>query len=268
MPNNKYIINESQLVDIADSIRTKLNEQDTYTVDEMPEKISEISGGSSNEEYVILPSGEYDVNPQKPLPLIAGLPCDTNYITVKIAGVDYVFEYTNNLVEIAPGFSLGGYYNSNFSDIAFKPDQGISMTFVRLSEEAPATMSIDEIRAKPNDYHYFILTATIINLDENNSIHVDSVFTTPAKILCLENGNIVDKTEEEIPAGSSLVLNIIVGSEFSQAGTNGGRPKFTITGTLSDLNNCEENSNVLTVIPDQFPVNSTASVTITVEVPK
>lgn len=46
MPNNKYIINESQLVDIADAIRTKLNEQDTYTVDEMPEKIDEIGGSS------------------------------------------------------------------------------------------------------------------------------------------------------------------------------------------------------------------------------
>lgn len=42
MPNNKYIINESQLVDIADAIRTKLNEQDTYTVDEMPGKIESI----------------------------------------------------------------------------------------------------------------------------------------------------------------------------------------------------------------------------------
>lgn len=43
MPNNKYIINESQLVDIADAIRDKRGEQDTYTVDEMPGKIDNIS---------------------------------------------------------------------------------------------------------------------------------------------------------------------------------------------------------------------------------
>lgn len=42
MPNNKYIINESQLVDIADAIRDKRGEQDTYTVDEMPSKIENI----------------------------------------------------------------------------------------------------------------------------------------------------------------------------------------------------------------------------------
>lgn len=47
MPEDlKYIINQSQLTNIGDAIRSKLGEQDTYTVDEMPEKISEISSGS------------------------------------------------------------------------------------------------------------------------------------------------------------------------------------------------------------------------------
>lgn len=52
MPEDlKYIINQSQLTDIGDAIRTKLGEQDTYTVDEMPGKISEI-GGSTKIVYI------------------------------------------------------------------------------------------------------------------------------------------------------------------------------------------------------------------------
>ena len=51
MPSNtKYIVNGAQLTDIGDAIRSKLGEQDTYTVDEMPEKISEISSVSGNIE--------------------------------------------------------------------------------------------------------------------------------------------------------------------------------------------------------------------------
>ena len=47
MPEDlKYIINQSQLTDIGAAIRSKLGEQDTYTVDEMPEKIGEIGGSS------------------------------------------------------------------------------------------------------------------------------------------------------------------------------------------------------------------------------
>ena len=43
MPEDtKYIINQSQLVDIADAIREKYGEQDTYTVNEMPGKIENI----------------------------------------------------------------------------------------------------------------------------------------------------------------------------------------------------------------------------------
>lgn len=223
-------------------------------------------GGGSNEEYVILPAGEYPIDPDVPLPLIAGLPSDADYITVKIAGEDYIFEFTDD-IGLIPDMPIPGYCNSDFSYLAFVL-RGSVVLIHPIGSDTPETITIDEIRAKPNDYHYFILTATIVNLDEENSIHVDSVFTTPEKILCLENGNIVDKTEEEIPAGSSLVLNIIVGSNFSPTGTYGGRPKFTITGTLSDLNNCQENANVLTVIPDAFPVNGIASVTITVELPK
>lgn len=266
MPNNKYIINESQLVDIADAIRTKLNEQDTYTVDEMPGKIGDISGGSSNEEYVILLSGEYDIDSDTPLPLIAGMPVDADYLTIKIADEDYIFEFTEG-IEFVPGMFIKGYYNSNFSHVALISDGGALVGYP-IGADAPETFAIDEIRAKPNDNHYYILTATIINSDEENSIQVDSVLTTPENILCLENGNIVDKTEEEIPAGSSLVLNIIVGSDFSETGTEGGRQTFTVTGTLSNLNNCVEHNNVISVIPDAFPINSTASVTITVEVPK
>lgn len=164
MPNNKYIINESQLVDIADAIRTKLNEQDTYTVDEMPEKISEISGGSSNEEYVILPAGEYEINPSSAPPMIAGIPVDANYITVKIAGEDYIFEYTDNVVDIGPDNFIGGYYNNNFSNLAFVPEGG-NLHFFPVGT-ASYSMTIDEIRAKPNNNHYFILIATIINEDE------------------------------------------------------------------------------------------------------
>lgn len=55
MPEDtKYIINESQLTAIGNSIRTKLNEQTTYTVDEMPEKINEIGGGSEPQKVVII----------------------------------------------------------------------------------------------------------------------------------------------------------------------------------------------------------------------
>lgn len=48
MPSNtKYIVNGAQLTDIGDAIRSKLGEQDTYTVDEMPGKINNIGGGGS-----------------------------------------------------------------------------------------------------------------------------------------------------------------------------------------------------------------------------
>ena len=62
MPEDlKYIINQSQLTDIGAAIRSKLGEQDTYTVDEMPEKISEISGGSATitKTYTLIPAGTY-----------------------------------------------------------------------------------------------------------------------------------------------------------------------------------------------------------------
>ncbi len=50
MPNDtKYIVNGAQLTDIGAAIRSKLGEQDTYTVDEMPRKISEISGGGGSD---------------------------------------------------------------------------------------------------------------------------------------------------------------------------------------------------------------------------
>jgi len=46
MPEDtKYIVNQSQLTAIGTAIREKLNEQTTYTVDEMPGKIEDISGG-------------------------------------------------------------------------------------------------------------------------------------------------------------------------------------------------------------------------------
>lgn len=68
MPEDlKYIINQSQLTDIGAAIRSKLGEQDTYTVDEMPEKIGEISGGGGLNIAPILKltltedSGEYTV---------------------------------------------------------------------------------------------------------------------------------------------------------------------------------------------------------------
>lgn len=49
MPEDtKYIINESQLTAIGSAIRSKLGEQTLYTVDQMPTKIGNISGGGSN----------------------------------------------------------------------------------------------------------------------------------------------------------------------------------------------------------------------------
>ena len=46
MPEDiKYIINESQLTAIGSAIRSKLGEQTLYTVDQMPTKIGNISGG-------------------------------------------------------------------------------------------------------------------------------------------------------------------------------------------------------------------------------
>ena len=77
MPEDtKYIINESQLTAIGNSIRTKLGEQDTYTVDEMPTKIGSISvaGGDSipiryikcnivNNTNVALYAGNTGLNP-------------------------------------------------------------------------------------------------------------------------------------------------------------------------------------------------------------
>lgn len=44
----KYIINGSQLTAIGSAIRSKLGEQTLYTVDQMPTKIGNISGGGSD----------------------------------------------------------------------------------------------------------------------------------------------------------------------------------------------------------------------------
>lgn len=67
MPEDtKYIINESQLTAIGNSIRTKLNEQTTYTVDEMPEKINEIGGGSEPQKVVIISEQTVQGEPKKP----------------------------------------------------------------------------------------------------------------------------------------------------------------------------------------------------------
>lgn len=43
-----YIISSDQLALIADAIRAKTGKSDTITVDEMPDEISGISGGSEN----------------------------------------------------------------------------------------------------------------------------------------------------------------------------------------------------------------------------
>ena len=44
MPETMYLVSNNQLSSIGNSIRTKLGESTTYTVDEMPQKISSISG--------------------------------------------------------------------------------------------------------------------------------------------------------------------------------------------------------------------------------
>lgn len=54
MPNDtKYIVNGAQLTDIGDAIRSKLGEQDTYTVDEMPGKIDEIVTGGVSDVSIV-----------------------------------------------------------------------------------------------------------------------------------------------------------------------------------------------------------------------
>ena len=42
-----YYVKDQSITDIADAIRTKRQEEDQYTLQEMPEKILGISGGSS-----------------------------------------------------------------------------------------------------------------------------------------------------------------------------------------------------------------------------
>lgn len=48
MSETMYLVSNNQLSSIGNSIRTKLGESTTYTVDEMPQKISSISGSSLN----------------------------------------------------------------------------------------------------------------------------------------------------------------------------------------------------------------------------
>lgn len=48
MAETMYLVSNNQLSSIGNSIRTKLGESTTYTVDEMPQKISSISGSSLN----------------------------------------------------------------------------------------------------------------------------------------------------------------------------------------------------------------------------
>lgn len=45
--DNKVVCTKSKIVDVADAIRYKLSESDTYTLDEMPDKVRAISGGGS-----------------------------------------------------------------------------------------------------------------------------------------------------------------------------------------------------------------------------
>lgn len=54
--SNKVIVTKSKLDAIGDSIRDKLNEENKYTLDEMPTAIESIEGGSSsrNQGYIQL----------------------------------------------------------------------------------------------------------------------------------------------------------------------------------------------------------------------
>ena len=123
MPNNKYIINESQLVDIADAIRTKLNEQNTYTVDEMPSKIESIE---SNSPIVYIPeqtivAAMFD-NIPVPVAEISDISIDLNSppteLNVTVDGESVVLNY----MEMD---SMVGYHNPRVAfSIMYEPTSG------------------------------------------------------------------------------------------------------------------------------------------------
>lgn len=62
MPETMYLVSNNQLSSIGNSIRSKLGESNTYTVDEMPSKISSIGGGSSEQFKITTVSITYTGN--------------------------------------------------------------------------------------------------------------------------------------------------------------------------------------------------------------
>lgn len=54
MSNNQVRVSQDKLIDIADAIREKLNNSDTYTLDEMPTAINSISGGGQIKSPAII----------------------------------------------------------------------------------------------------------------------------------------------------------------------------------------------------------------------
>lgn len=106
MPNDtKYIVNGAQLTDIGDAIRSKLGEQDTYTVDEMPEKIGEISGGGID-------------NPTLTLSI------DASGVSGDQGTIDYLTVIDDNIVKNKSGVMITGGNNYEFEILVPAWDNG------------------------------------------------------------------------------------------------------------------------------------------------
>ena len=103
---NTYLVTEEQLTNIGDAIREKLSEETTYTVDEMPGKITSITGGDSSTSITYIPEQTVTLTSAgEGVPFNTGLlvdvtldpenPLDT--LPVVINGNDYIFTYTETM---------------------------------------------------------------------------------------------------------------------------------------------------------------------------
>lgn len=261
MPSNtKYIVNGAQLTDIGAAIRSKLGEQDTYTVDEMPEKISEISGGgSSNEEYIILPEAEYYIEGNTSLPLISPLPEPfPREITVKMDNTSYIFEWTNAGDE---GYI---YSNSDIDNLFFAADSGLLYALPGSGESYLKTLEIS-VRREPRNYSIF--TVTLVNATQIGTIYeqtadFDDFISDPLDsfIYYLDNGEIKNVSTITIPPETSLTLDIILTvDEFGQF-----FQPLAVSGRSSNLVNCTLNQSHI-IFPEIFGAIINASGTITFE---
>lgn len=242
------------------NIHDHLNDLDyTITGENLTVGENVIGGGSSNEEYIILPESEYYIDGGV-LPLISPLPEPfPEEIYVKMDNTSYIFE---RMYIEDEGFA---YTNSDINNLIIASmGRGTLNAFPGAGESYQKTL---EISVKREPRNYSIFTATLVNSGRIGSVYEatlnfdDFITDPPASYLYyLDNGEIKSVSDITIPPETSLTLDIILiideqGEFFQPLGCG---------GVTSNLINCTLNESNIN-FPEMFGAIINASGTITIE---